>query len=149
MILIFTTTKHQKELDVSIQYSSTSLYQNIENILHKEFKFYYKINDVYKYGAPFNLKWNSVLDQLNLLNIKTIDDEIIYFSVPIIGTAVSSNNFREINQLLHSLSIFFKSKKIVYVYDLGLRYVTSLAYICVCLFCNEIREFSDRQNVYG
>lgn len=72
-------------------------------------------------GLQCNKKWNIYLNELNLLDIRNIDDEKVLLSEPIIATAISSNHVKKFLNLLTSLSYICKRKwnHIVYVYDLG------------------------------
>lgn len=91
------------------------------NTLDTEFRLLDLFGNASFHAIPFDKKWNIYLKRVKLLNVAKVSDEEIFKSVPIIGTAISSNHFRELQRMLRSLSNVYNNTKLVYVYDLGLQ----------------------------
>lgn len=106
-------------LIVKLQNDNSSL--KFQKLLDTRFSFNCSSGNVTYYGKRFDKKWNYYLHNLNLLDVQTDDDEKVFNSSPVIVTAISSNHFRESFNLLKSISNVYQNKKMVYVYDLGLR----------------------------
>lgn len=76
----------------------------------------------YSSVSGFNASWDDVFKELNLLNVTIMDDEIVLSSIPVIGTAISSNHFGPYKEFLQSVEKVYKNKTLIYLYDIGLKY---------------------------
>lgn len=93
------------------------------NNLKTSFRLMNTFDKVSNHGIPFDIKWNVYLEEFDLLNVKNINSTAVLSSTPIIGTAVSTNHFYEFGFLIRSLAAVHNNTKMLYIYDLGMRYV--------------------------
>lgn len=112
---IFTATKF-----VSYVVNDSKFFETKKN-LQFECMFVNEFSNNSYHGLVFSTRWNDILDELNLLNVKTLDDEKILTSTPVIGTAISSNHLGPYKEFLRTVENFYKNKTFVYLYDLGLK----------------------------
>lgn len=110
--IIFTNFDEDNFLQDIIYYLNESDADTYVNLLQRNFSF--------GNGKNFDTKWNKYLFDLNLYQVNTLNDSDVLNTEPVIATAVSSNHFRESLKMLHAISKVYQ-KKIVYIYDLGLR----------------------------
>lgn len=104
-----------------VSYFINATIVNSEKNLQFEFIFANDFQNNSSNASSFKTSWNIILDELNLLNVRTLNDEKILTSTPIIGTAISSNHVGPYKEFLRSVENFYKNKKLVYLYDLGLK----------------------------
>lgn len=103
------------------EFSDCNKKNTCDNNFEIHFRFTTVLENVSMVGKTFDTRWNVYLSKLDLLNLDTVDDRQVLNSEPIIVTAVSSNHFREVLNLLYSLSVLYNGSRIIYIYDLGLR----------------------------
>lgn len=101
-------------------FGNAKIFYSVKN---RQFKFILE-NDIYNesyHVAAFSTRWNVILDDLNLLNVKTLNDEEVFSSTPVIVTAISSNHIVPYKRFLQVFENVYNNNKLIYLYDLGLK----------------------------
>lgn len=113
----------------------TILHNNCSSILDKNYfrlddqiQFRKCYNNVEYIGLPFSKEWNKYLQNFGLLNVDDINKSYILASEPVYVAAFSDNHYNEAKSMLDYLSQWYNGTKILYLYDLGLRYEDTYIY---------------------